>query len=635
VKNRTIDEANTTQTQLAASADVQRQKLGYFLNLLGMDTSIIPKDATETFNEVANLYDKPADDGGLMLTPSESDQMDKAGTARDLNIAAGVNEALSAIFMAIPSTNVDGKPLGVGVTVKWGFPSLGQAASATSRGIKVGADYLSAQSSQAGLRSSYLKQRQERVQEANSAGYELNNINQQINTQTVRIDVATKDAMAQQTAMDNSQAVVTFLQTKYTNQQLYTWLNQQTAILTYSAYTVAYDLAKRVEKAYQFERPLDKQTYVQYGYWDDSHNGLLAGERLSSALRQIEAAYQSTRGYDYEITKSVSLRLTQPLQLLTLRQTGACQFVLPEVLFDMDFPGHYLRRIKSVSLTLPCVTGPYTSVGCTLRLQSHTYRISPVAQGASDYPQQTDTQDSRFATTNLPISAIATSSCQGDAGVFDIDFRSSERYLPFEGAGAISTWSLELPSSFRQFDYSTIADAIMTVRYTSVDGGDKLKGAAASFVASYVKTVDDLARTDGLFTLWDLKAEFATGFYRIANPPAAGSDLSQRILPLPNLQQSLPVFTAGAKKVTAVDVYLVSTTPLPVNALSVAPVTTTATGTTVVGTSIPFLQGAAIGSLAVYQSLDADLAVSTWQLTVADGTVTLDRVWLAIRYKLG
>jgi hypothetical protein len=79
----------------------------------------------------------------------------------------------------------------------------------------------------------------------------------------------------------------------------------------------------------------------------------------------------------------------------------------------------------------------------------------------------------------------------------------------------------------------------------------------------------------------------------------------------------------------------VSTTPLPVNALSVAPVTTTATGTTVVGTSIPFLQGAAIGSLAVYQSLDADLAVSTWQLTVADGTVTLDRVWLAIRYKLG
>ena len=49
---------------------------------------------------------------------------------------------------------------------------------------------------------------------------------------------------------------------------------------------------------------------------------------------------------------------------------------LPEALFDLDFPGHYLRRIKSVSLTIPCVTGPYSSVPCTLTLLKHSMRQS-------------------------------------------------------------------------------------------------------------------------------------------------------------------------------------------------------------------------------------------------------------------
>jgi hypothetical protein len=569
-----------------------------------------------------------------MLIPSEAEQMDKAGTARDINVVAGVHEAISSIFMALPSTHVDGKPLGVGATVVWGFPNLGNAAAGTSRALKVGVDYLTAQSALAGLRSSYLKQRQDRIQQANNAGYELNNIYQQMATQNVRIDIATKDASMQQTQIDNSQEVLTFLQSKYTNQQLYTWLDQQTQILGYSAYTLAYDLAKRVEKAYQFERPRDTQVYIQYGYWDQAHNGLLAGERLSSALRQIEAAYQSDRGYDYEIVKNVSLRLTQPVQLLTLRQTGSCQFELPEILFDMDFPGHYLRRIKSVSLTLPCVTGPYTSVSCTLRLTSHTYRTSPVAKGASDYPQTTDSPDNRFATTNIPISAIATSNCQSDAGVFDLDFRGSERYLPFEGAGAISTWSLQLPDAFRQFDYSTIADAVMTVRYTSVNGGDQLKSAAGAALAAFVKNAENLAATEGLFMLWDLKAEFATDFYRITNPLPSGSDPTQRYMTLQNLGQTFPVFTAGAKKITAVDIFLVSTTPLPVSALSVAPVTTTPSGISV-GEGAPFTPGASIRSLSFYQSLGADLQVGTWQLAIADATVTLDRIWLVVRYQLG
>jgi len=49
-----------------------------------------------------------------------------------------------------------------------------------------------------------------------------------------------------------------------------------------------------------------------------------------------------------------------------------------------------------------------------------------------------------------------------------------ERFLPFEGAGAISTWTLSLPTSLRTFDYMTISDVILHIRYTARQAGDPL-----------------------------------------------------------------------------------------------------------------------------------------------------------------
>ena len=37
-------------------------------------------------------------------------------------------------------------------------------------------------------------------------------------------------------------------------------------------------------------------------------------------------------------------------------------------MFDLDYPGQYMRRIKSVTLTIPASTGPYTGVHCRLTL---------------------------------------------------------------------------------------------------------------------------------------------------------------------------------------------------------------------------------------------------------------------------
>ena len=91
----------------------------------------------------------------------------------------------------------------------------------------------------------------------------------------------------------------------------------------------------------------------------------------------MEKAYLDENRREYELTKHISLRLQFPMAYLRLRTTGRCEIGIPEWMFDLDYPGQYMRRIKDVTLTLPCVTGPYTGVHCRLTLLSSRTRIHP------------------------------------------------------------------------------------------------------------------------------------------------------------------------------------------------------------------------------------------------------------------
>ena len=199
-------------------------------------------------------------------------------------------------------------------------------------------------------------------------------------TQQIRINIAQQEITNQQKQIDNAQEVEEFLRNKYTNQELYSWMEGQIRTLYHQAYNLAYDLAKRAEKVFRFERGLTTSNFIQYGYWDAAYDGLFSGERLYIGLKQLEAAYQEKRGHDFEVSKSISLRQINPLALIQLKETGTCEFALPEVLFDMDYPGHYLRRLKSVSLTNPL------HPGCTYQSELH----APAAR--AQVPDQCDSQ---------------------------------------------------------------------------------------------------------------------------------------------------------------------------------------------------------------------------------------------------
>ena len=126
---------------------------------------------------------------------------------------------------------------------------------------------------------------------------------------------------------------------------------------------------------------LDQTQFIQFNYWDTGHQGLLSGEALHLDIKRMEMAYHDNNKRELELTKHVSLRQLDPLALLSLRITGSCTVTVPEWLYDRDCPGHYMRRIKSISVSVPSVVGPYTSVNCTVTLQGSTHpHLTPARQ---------------------------------------------------------------------------------------------------------------------------------------------------------------------------------------------------------------------------------------------------------------
>ena len=197
----------------------------------------------------------------------------------------------------------------------------------------------------------------------------------QIAAADLRIAIAEKELDNHDLQIENAKATDAFMRSKYTNQELYQWQVGQISGVYFQSYKLAYDLAKRAERCFRFELGLQDSSYVNFGYWDSLKKGLLSGEKLQYDLRRLETAYLEQNRREFELTKHISLALLDPLGLVKLRETGRCFFRLPEEIFDLDYPGHYFRRIKSVSLTLPCVTGPYTTISCTLRLLKNSIRI--------------------------------------------------------------------------------------------------------------------------------------------------------------------------------------------------------------------------------------------------------------------
>ena len=510
-KKLQITEARITYDSLVQSREVAVHRYIHYLKLMGEESPQVPQSGA-SITEISLPSDKGGGDGDKKLLSYEKQDLAKSEEAVDDQGTASTWEILANVGYYVPE--VQAEPWGVGMS--FGGSHIGPALQAISAEYQRLATKSTSEAAKASKLGAFFRREQEWVLQANLAAKEIMQMDKQIMAAEIRVQIADKELLNHEQQISHAQKIEEFLKNKYTNEELYGWMQGQLSAVFFQSYRLAFDWAKEAEKAFRFENGLNASNYIQFGYWDNFRKGLLSGEKLHLALKRLEKAHLEQNKRDYEITKHLSVSMINSLALMTLKETGVCEFDIPELLFDLDFPGQYFRRIKSVSISIPCVVGPYTSVSAKLTLLKNRIRKNGNSQSPYAY---TGIEDSNFIHDLTGTQSVATSQAQTDSGLFELNFKD-ERYLPFEGAGAISAWRLELPTEFRSFDYGTISDVILHMNYTAREGGDALKGMVNVHVQGTLnKWIDELSEDEtGLLRLISMKQEFSSEWHSFFQP---------------------------------------------------------------------------------------------------------------------
>jgi peptidoglycan hydrolase-like protein with peptidoglycan-binding domain len=514
-----VSEASEAVLSLTASQQAAADRYSLYQLLLTGATPPTPDGSSDL--AFASVPQPPtAGTGVVPLIPQEQSELNSAHSARDWHVRASTTETLASLMHYIPSFEIAGTPLGVGGAITFGGDNIGPALAAIARYQANLAQQDEYDMTTSTRNATYIRRAQEWTIQSNQAAGEYNRIRRDILAAQFRVTVAQDDQKVNEQQITDAQAIADFLTSKFTSEQLYVWHAGQLAGLYSQLYQLTFTRAQQLERCYQVELAVPASNYIQFGYWDSLRKGLLAGERLELALRQLEQAYMDQNKRELEITRYVSLQLHDPIALIALKETGQCIVDLPEQLFDLDYPGHYLRRIRNVSLTIPCVAGPYTNINCTLTLLSSKVRWDPGS--GPGYPEQVN-NDPRFIYNFGATQAIATSHAQNDSGMFEVNFRD-ERYLPFETAGVISRWQITLPRECNAFDINSITDPVIKLSYTARDGGDLLRSlalAAAKLPPSPQQTGGTAITAPGQTDrtrLFSIRHEFPTQWYGLLHP---------------------------------------------------------------------------------------------------------------------
>ena len=385
------------------------------------------------------------------LSPSEQTQQVSQAGLSAIHEIEGVLFLVRAVMSLVPE-------IGAPTAMKYGGLELSGAAAGFALAAQASAG-LQAISAAAGLQATHQRRDEDWKHQVELAKKELEQLAKQITAAEIRRDIASESLKVYERSVEQVQVIFDFLRDRFTNFGRFTWLSAELQKLHRMAFNAALSMARLAEQACHFEHPDEVvKSGLTGDYWDAGNAGLLAGDRLTLDLHNLERRYIETHHRTLEIEQSFSLARFDPDALSKLKTECDCTFEIPEWFFDLTYPGHYRRRIKAVRLTIPCIVGPHSNVGATLRLNGSHIRTEARL-------------DSKVSVPLRHMTAIAASMGQSDAGVFEFSFRD-ERYMPFEGAGVNSQWQLSLPKLVKPFDYGTISDVILRISYTAEEDSE-------------------------------------------------------------------------------------------------------------------------------------------------------------------
>jgi hypothetical protein len=373
-------------------------------------------------------------------------------------------------FAAAATYQIAAGVVGIPLSVKSPTESIANALSlqasafsATASGLSSTAGVLSTKASILSTKASYERRRQDWQFQMNLSEQDVLIGEQQIQiaqnrAQVVRYERAISEMQVQQAA-----ETIEFLTNKFTNVALYDWMSSVLESVYSYFLQQATSMAKLAETQLGFERQETPPALIQSDYWEAPNNnsdrrGLTGSARLLEDIHKLDQYAFETDQRKLQLTKTISLAQSAPIEFQRFRETGILIFATPMELFDRDFPGHYLRLVKRIRTTVIALIPPNEGIKATLS----TTGTSRVVIGGDIF---------QTVTINRGPESVALSSPFNETGVFELQ-EQPEMLLPFEKMGVDSTWEFRMPKASNRFDYETIADVLITIEYTALNSYD-------------------------------------------------------------------------------------------------------------------------------------------------------------------
>ncbi len=307
--------------------------------------------------------------------------------------------------------------------------------------------------------------------------------------------------------LNHAEVTADFLINKFTSAQLYEWMSEVLERVYRFFLQQATAVARLAENQLAFERQETPPPFIQSDYWDapmgmgtgdaPDRRGLTGSARLLQDIFQLDQYAFGTDRRKLQLTKTLSLALLSPGEFQRFRSSGVLPFATSMSLFDRDFPGHYLRLIKGVRVSVVALIPPNEGIKAVLSNTGLSRVMADAGIG-----QVFETMDVR----RLPESVALTSPREA-TGLFELSSQSPEKLLPFEGLGVDTTWEFQLPKASNHFDYGTIADVLITIEYTALNSNDYRR-----------QVIQQLNRTFSADRPFSFRREFADEWYDLNHP---------------------------------------------------------------------------------------------------------------------
>ncbi|SHF57240.1 hypothetical protein SAMN05443144_11063 [Fodinibius roseus] len=381
-------------------------------------------------------------------------------------------------------------------------------AGGLATGAKTEAIRAETEAQKASIRASHERRKQEWQLQKNLAEKDIEIAGRQIKQAMQQKTIARQERFIAGQQAEYAEATVDFLANKFTNVELYEWMSGVLSRVYGYFLQQATGMAQLAASQIAFERQEPPPTYIRADYWqppsetetsEDSdgeasdRRGLTGSARLLQDIYRLDQYAFETKERKLELSQTLSLVHLFPFEFQHFHETGVLPFATPMELFDRGFPGHYLRLIKQVSISVVALVPPTQGIRATLTASGNSRVV-------------TDGGVFRTTTVRRDPELIAFTSPTEATGFFELA-AEGEMMRPFEGRGVDTTWELEMPKAANAFDYSSIADVLLTIEYTALHSDD--------YRRQVIQQLDQSVSSERSFSFSD---NFPDQWYDLHNP---------------------------------------------------------------------------------------------------------------------